>query len=392
MAGYLGVTDERTLTPAGVAVVGKDFVPRSEYAPAPLPTHAGTGARAHKWVAPFYNQESKTVSTLRGMIADALYAGADVHLVHIGDSKTNGSGVGEGEAYLYAYPSIFRRMLGAVEGAITAEASDLAWDKRWTTPAGLRGPYEFDQIGVVPYATGTGPYQVIFASDFAHAGGTFWIHATAAAANVTVTVDGGTAQPFTVPAGNGFHPVTPTATGNTAHTYQIDSATEPIHVTTFVPTYDGPRLKVTRLGRGGSTAEYWQPGHKTDGTGLWDSFQTTAPDAVVVGVGTNGTQGTVNAAEITTLYAAIAELNIPAMALTPGGLGGEGGEKPLSDYYPMYQATWDAADLHNIPLVDFQSIIGDWPTATAAGLMADNLHENRHGYAYEAAALRTLLA
>lgn len=57
----------------------------------------------------------------------------------------------------------------------------------------------------------------------------------------------------------------------------------------------------------------------------------------------------------------------------------------------MYAALWAAVDQHDLPLIDFQSIIGDWPTATADGLLADVVHESRAGYAYEAAALRTLL-
>lgn len=389
MPGYLSVTEAMALTPAGISVVGKDFPRRSEAAVAPvLPAYSGTGTRARSWVAPFYNQEAKTVSTLRGLIAAGLYAEADTHIVHIGDSKTNGSGPNRGKAYLDAYPSVFRLMLGAVEGVIPADISASQWDDRWTS-GNMRAPYDSKSIGLVPISGNAGPYWGAFASDFAHTGGTFWANA-AAGASLTVTVDGGAPQTLTIPSGNGLYAITPTVTGNTQHTYRVES-TSVFNLVMFVPTYSTARLKVSRLGRGGSTAAEWVPGHKADGTGLWDTLLKAGAKAVVVNVGTNGVQGTANAADVTAVYAAAAGLNVPVVAVAPGGLGGTGGLAPLADYYPMYDALWDAADLHDIPLVDFQTVVGDFPTSTAAGLLADTVHESRSGYAYEAAALANLL-
>ena len=388
MAGYLTVTDDMTLTAQGSAVVGKEFARRSEVTPTVLPAYSGTGTRAHSWVAPFYNQESKTVSTVRGLIAAGLYAEADVHVVHIGDSKTNGSGPNRGKAYLDAYPSVFRSMLGAAEGLVPAFPSGNQWDDRWTT-VGLRAPYETGMMGLVPVNTDPGPYTVTFAPGYAHAGGTFWAW-SATGATFTVTVDGGAPQTITIPGGGGFHPVTPAVTGTSAHTYTLTTPHQ-FHVTTFAAAYDGPRLKVSRVGWGGSTAAEWVPGYRPNGTGLWDSFLTTHADAVVVGLGTNSAQGQPNVDALTAVYAAASGLGVPVVAIAPGGLGGTGGLKPLTDYYLMYDALWDTADLRDIPLIDFQSIIGDWPTANAAGLMGDTVHESRKGYAYEAAALSVLL-
>lgn len=388
MAGYIAVTNDFKLTPAGVTVVGKDFPRRSEVNPKVLPTYSGTGVKARSWVAPFYNRESKTTSTFRGMIADAIYSGVDKHIVCIGDSKTNGSGPNRGKAYLDSYASVFRRMLGAVEGMITAEPGGAQWDDRWTS-TGMGGTYELSRIGAVPTNGNPGPYQIGFASDFAHTGGTFWVNASAGA-TLAVTVDGGTAQNIVVPAGNGFHPVTPTVTGDSAHTYAITSTTG-FHLTAFAPTYNGPRLKITKMGRGGSAAADWAPGVMADSTGCWETLLLASADAIVIGHGTNGDQGQINADACTALYAATVALDVPVMAIAPGGLGGTGGLQPLANYIPMYQALWAAADLHDLPLIDFQSIIGDFPTSTAAGLLADVVHESRAGYAYEAAALRTLL-
>lgn len=385
MAGYLTVTDDMRLTPAGAKVV-TDSLPNLA---AMVPGYAGTSTRARSWAAPFYNQESKAVSTIRGRIASALYAGADVHIVHIGDSKTNGSGPNTGKAYVDAYPSVFRRMLGAVEGVIPAFPGGNQWDDRWSA-TNLRAPYDAVQMGLVPFTGGTGPYTVTFNADFPHLGGTFWVNAPSGA-SIKVTVDGGAPQTITVPAGNGLNAVTPATTGTKAHSYRLETP-NPIHLATFNPTYDGPRLKISRVGQGGSTAPQWVPGYKAEKNGLWDSLRTTTPDAVIVGIGTNSPQGQAEMDAIKTVYAAAVGLGVPVVAIAPGGLGGTGGLRPLADYYPMYQALWDAADRHDIPLIDFQSVIGDWPTANAAGLMGDTVHESRSGYAYEAAALAKLLA
>lgn len=394
MTGYLVVTDERTLTPAGKDVVSKEFLPRDEYTPgsgssgAPFPTYSGTAPKEKTWIAPFYNQESKTLSTFRGMIADATYSGVDRHIVCIGDSKTNGSGPNVGKAYMDGYPSVLRRMLGAVDGVITAEPGGAQWDDRWTS-SGMRAPYVLTEIGVVPINGNPGPFQIGFAPGFNHTGGTFWVNAQPGAV-LTVTVDGGTPEDLTVPAGNGFHAVTPTVTGDSAHTYEITSATG-FHLTVFEPTYATPQLKVTRMGRGGSSADDWAPGKQADGTGNWDTLLLANADAILIGHGTNGTQGAINVAALEVLYASAIALGVHVMAIAPGGLGGTGGLQPIANYIPMYEKLWSLADLHDIPLVDFQHIIGDWPTATENGLIADVVHETRAGYAYEAGALRTLL-
>lgn len=390
MAGYLAVTDNLTLTPLGAAAVAKDFLLRSEYNPEPFPSYAGAGTKAHRWSAPFYNTAAPSVSKIRGGIIDALYAGADYHLVMVGDSKTEGSGVNGGDSFTYAYPATFRRILGAVEGILPAYNGGNVWDKRWTGYGFKKSDPDYSRMGIIPDPNATLPYWIQFASDFAHTGGTFWVHADVAA-TLTVTVDGGAGQTIAVAAGNGFQAVTPTVTGDTAHTYRIDTP-DKVHITTFVPTYSGPRLKVSRLGRGGSTAEQWKPGYNADGTGLWDSMSKITANAATVGLGTNGAQLQADADALIAVYAAMVGLGIPVIGIAPGGLGGTGAARPISDYSLMYAATWSAADTYNLPIIDFQSIVGDWPTANTAGLMADNLHENRKGYAYEAAALRSLLA
>lgn len=385
MAGYLGVTDDMSLTLAGVSVVAKDFLRRDEGArDGVLPAYSGTGARVHSWMSPFYNQESKTVSTVRGLIASALYAEADVHIVCIGDSKTIGSGPNRGKTYLDSYPSVLGRMLGAVEGLIPAFWGGNQYDDRWTS-TGMRATSIAGTMGIVPIDGNAGPYTVTFTSGFNHAGGTFWVTA-AKGATIKVSVDGGAQQTITVPAGAGFRPVTPTVNGTSAHTYQLTTP-DSTHLTAFAPAYVGPRLKVSRVAWGGSKAVEWVPGYRENRDGHWDSLLTTDPDVIMVGLGTNGTYDS-----LLPVYAAAVGLGAQVVAISPGGLGGEGGLQPLTNYYPMYDLLWDAADRYDLPLIDFQSIIGDWPTGTAAGLLADVVHESRTGYAYEAAAVAKLLA
>lgn len=381
MAGYLIVTDDMALTPAGSGVVAKDFPRRSEVVILPAPSYAGSN-RQRPWSAPVYNRASSAVARIMGLIAASTYAGQDVNLVCLGDSKTEGTGSDAGSRPVQSWPGVLQRMLGAVEGFVAANTA--ANDSRWNV-TGMSRSSDITRNGILRDGGATNT-TVNYAPGFAHTGGTFWVHC-AAGGTVAVAVDGGAAQPITVAAGNGYKAVTPTVTGDSAHTYVITSSDD-IRIYGHTPTYSGPRLKVSNFGRSGSTAAGWQPGLYPDGTGLWDAFRVAAPapSAVLCEIGTNSP--TTSAAPIASLWAAIVALNVPGVVIAPGGLG----SVTFTDYAPVYQAAFDAADLYDLPLIDFQSVISDYTTANARGLMADTLHENKRGYAYEAAALASLLA
>ena len=377
MADYLAVTDTLELTARGREVVAKHFLRRGEVAPAggeSLPDYV-SGERAHMWLAPVYNPGAPSVSLIRGGIANCLHSDGDYEIVVIGDSKTEGYNTGGvGNRPRWSWPGILRHMLGGVEGTIIAMSTST--DDRWTGNM-VQGTTR--QPGL---RTGEADADETFTFSTPHTGGSFLIYC-AAGGTVQVRVDSGAPQSFTIPAGGGFHPVTPTVTGDGTHTYQVTS-TASIVIHSFRPAYSGPRLKISNLARSGVTAAAWMAGDQPDGTGHWDGMlAATTPDAVISQLGTNSPAGP----PLTALWAQIAALNVPALIITPGGLD----LAANSGYAEQYTAQYAAADTHDLPLIDFAAVIGTGPDATARGLMAGDRHENRTGFVYETAAVFNLI-
>lgn len=380
MPDYLAITPLRELTPAGVAVLAKTFPKRSEVTTAPRPAYASIGT--HSWSRPFYNRESPEVSRLSGLIAEAQYASRDVNLIFLGDSKTEGTGADAGERPAQSFVGVFQRMIGAKEGFVAANTS--ANDSRWNATGMIRST-DPTRNGILRDAGATS-ITVTYTPGFAHKGGSFWIYC-AAGGSVSIAVDGGAGQSITIPAGNGYKSIAPTVTGDSAHTYVITS-NDDIRIFGHSPVYTGAQLRVSNFGRSGSTAAGWQPGLYADGTGLWDAMRTAepSPSAVAAQIGTNSPA--TSAAPIGILWAAIAAMKVPSVVIAPGGLGGAAA---VSTYEPIYQAAWDAAEAYDLPLIDFQSAIGEYGKAVLDLLMSDTLHENKRGYAREAAMLKALL-
>ena len=369
MPAYLNVTDEGVLSESSVQAIATVFPKRTE-APGggvggePLPTHLGGGTRAHVWASPFYNAGSPSVSLIRGGIAAARYAQTDFELVVPADSRGQGYNAGA-DQWLNGWVGQLRQMLGAVEGTIMAFTSD----SRWATNM-LNGATDVPGL-----ARGTVDPDTTFTFSTPHTGGSFWVVVPAGGV-VTVAVDGGAAQSFTVPAGNGLKKITPTVTGTGTHTYTVKS-TVMERLVGFRPTYAGPKLKVTNLSRSGTTAESWRPGFNTTQTGLWDVLVAmTVPNAIIGSLGTNQRSDPAgNATQLTAWWAAVAGLNVPT----------------AGEWAPQYLAQIAAADTHNFPLIDGVSVIGDGVQAAARGLMFDDRHENRKGFSHVAAAVAALL-
>lgn len=367
MAGYVAVTDARELTPDGVSVIAKHFELRGGSTPVP----AYAGARSGFWLAPVYNPGASGIARIRGIIMDARYAGADRELVFMGDSKTWGNGADSGKLPEQSYPGVLRRALGAVEGFLTAVPT--GEDSRWVSTNMARNSTDID--GLVTVTPGTASATTL-TYDVPHTGGAMFIHC-AAGGSVSITVDGGTAQTFTVPAGGGFHEITPTVTGDTAHVYVVTSDAR-IAVRGFRPVYSTPRLKITTIARPSATVATWLPG-ATPGVGLWDSFRTVAPnpDAIFCQLGANASSVVEG---FPALWDAIAGVTNQAVVISPGGLGNATSPE-------MYLTVWDQADRLGLALIDLRATIGENAEATARGLMHDTVHENKRGYAWEAAAI-----
>lgn len=390
MPGLLSIDDEGVLSVSTERAIASVFPRRSELPSGEwsgdaggeaLPGHFVGVIPAHQWTSPVYNHGSPVLALIRGMIAAVIHAEVGCEIVIAGDSKSEGYNAGmTGQRWRYGWVGILRAMLGAVEGTVLAYTGGI--DSRWTTNM-------VDGNTNVPgllKSTGTPTATLTFGTS--HTGGAFWVRSVAGG-TITVAVDGGAAQSFNVPAGNGFKAITPTVTGTGSHTYVVTGATLD-HLYGFRPTYSGVKLKVTNLSRSGATALGWLPGASATQSGHWDGMlAATAPDAIIGALGTNQpTQdGPANATNLTAFWAAVAALGKPALITTPGGLDLSGSES----WFEQYRAQLKAADTHNLPLLDHASVIGTGATAQARGLMFDAFHENRKGFAYEAAALFALI-
>lgn len=388
MTGFLNITDDGLLSFGTERAIAQVFPRRSEIPGGggsggePLPAHfVGAGA-AHQWTSPVYNHGAPSLALIRGMIAAVIQAAIGVEIVMLGDSKLEGYNTGgSGVRWRYGWAGILRAMLGGVEGTILAFPTGI--DSRWSSNM-VQG--NTNVPGLLKDGATTPTATLVF--DTPHTGGAFWVRSVAGG-DVTVTVDGGAAQTFTVPAGNGYKPITPTVTGTGTHTYVVSGAALD-HLYGFRPTYAGAKLKITNLGRSGATALGWLPGASATQTGHWDGLlAATSPDAIVGALGTNqpGDDGPANAANLTLFWDAVAALGKPAIITTPGGLDLTGGES----WFEQYRAQMNSADAHNFPLLDHASVIGTGADAQARGLMADTVHENRKGFAFEAAAMWALI-
>lgn len=352
------------------------LLPRSEAPSFTIPAYAGT--RTHKWDSPNYYAESVSLTNFREVVARGLRGDA-VEIVCIGDSKTEGAGLSGAQSGFvgeWAYPAQLRRMLGASEGFIPANVN--AGDKRWTV--GNMARSAADRCALIPSP----------AADFAlvkhaqvvttepHTGARVYAQSSAGG-TLTVTVDG-VASSWVVPAAIGWSERIITGLPNATHTIRVESTAD-FDMLGITPTYSTPRLRITRGGRSSSSAANW---NATTADGLWASVVAgapTDPDALIVNLGTNDPA---NVTALTNIYARAAALNIPVLCVSPGGLGGL---SSYSTYDAAKDAIYDASDSHAFPLVDFESVIGDYATANGLGLMGDTVHENANGYALQAAAV-----
>lgn len=374
---FIEVMPDGTLGERAIAAIAKYFTKVGAGAPRPAYAPAGLTATYDRAL---FNGESPNLLTAREKIARARAGLADCNVVLIGDSLTEGAGV-QPFAGMLSYPAQMRRILGAVEGFIPATSA--AWDDRWTV-VGMSVPSDRSRIGLIPTTPGdSGVKSAQVVTSDPHTAATFQVRAPAGA-TVTLTVDGATST-VTLTAQAGWQPVAATGLANTTHTLKV-SSTADIEVLGVTLIYPTPRLKITRAARSGSSAVDWRPGAVYSN---WSSIITgtaTTPDVIVTNLGTNTPA---DLTSLTTVYANLASRGVPVVAIVPGGLGGN---QPHSVYEPAFAAIYQAAQTHDMPLIDLEQTIGDYSTASAALLMFDTIHPNRRGEALNARRIVGVLA
>lgn len=345
-----------------------------------VPTYAGARVRTWDPSLHLYNGESPTLRSLRLGVAAARAGKSTYRVACLGDSKTFGSSLPAGQSMAVdSYPAQVMNLLGGTPGLIVGNVGDT----RWGSIAGFTNAASTSQN----YFNGSAAVakSVTLTTDKPHTG--FRLHGfIGVGGSVTVTIDGGAAQTWTIPTGGRWQQYVVTGLANTTHTIKVDAAA----ATNFSfmgaeLTYDTPVLTVTNAGRSSSTAANWLP---QDWSTLWASVMNgpgiTVPSAVLLNIGTN--TGTSTLDDITTVATNVVNLGIPLMLCAFGGIAIN------TTYNPKRVRLYDIADSLDVPLLDFTDVIGDYATANAAGLMADTVHENGRGYALEATAVVRALA
>lgn len=360
----------------GDAGFGNSFIARQ------VPNYAG--ARAHSWngAMSLYNGESPTLRTIRSAIRRGR-GGERIRLVSAGDSKTAGSGSTQPQVAVNSYPAQFAELLGAKSGIIPA----VSWDTRWASKTGGFA----DQGGTSQnYSTGpAGAWSVTFTSNEAFTG--FKVYAYISAGGlIAVTVDGVAKADFTVSAGSTWKTTSYTGLTDTVHTI-VFSGTSLTSFYGLEPIY-ATGLTVSNAGRPSSSAAEWL--FTADWSRLYCSTFNVVnsnmprPDIAIIGIGTNTNSSTLD--DITSFITNVSALTGPPVSvllLAFGGVGASGN----SFYDAKRTRLYDIADALDLPLVDFNALIGDSSAATSLGLMADTVHENSRGYSLEAGLLAQVL-
>jgi hypothetical protein len=371
---------------AGTITVRGPVGPEGPPAVIGVPPYAGT--RVHTWdpALCIYNSESPKLRSLRSIIRGARAGGPAKRLLAAGDSKTAGAGTG-GAASTLSMPAQLMDLLGGKQGYVQVNVED----NQWSLGSGLG--YSTDPAqAFIQFPSNGGTLTFTPRSDITFTGFRIAAYGGGYSANggsLSVTVDGGApiTQTVDIDPGN-FHYLTAvTGLADTAHTITITCANNAVLISGIELTYASTNgLRVINAGRDSTDASNWLP---VNWSTIWGAtFGNTifpVPDAAILALGTNN-NGTATPAMLGQVAGNIDALGIPLLLVAFGGIPNS------ADLDARRAALYDAADTYDLPLVDFTALIGNNAKATAAGLMADAVHENQRGCALEAQALARIIS
>lgn len=357
-----------------------------KYGAKDLPLNAGTRARFYNPQTNVYNKKASNTRKLRAKLSTA-YAGAGLaKLGFIGDSKTAGQSV----AYsTESWPMRLRAMLinqghTAGGGIVTGNNNYVPGDSRWTfTGAWVRNAVD------KPSATiNTSGATALFTSDVT--GTIVDIYTYGTTAPFTYSIDGGAAVTISPNGSSALQTITVTGLANTTHTVLITTTSTSTTFVTGVGVRAATGLWVANLAVGGSkssdwnSSAYFQNRHLASNLGL---------DVAFISLGANDARNSGTIANYkTNMQGLIAALQaggteIHLVVQTPPNTATI--TAALWDSYVAAQ--YDLADQYDVPLVDLTHRYESWATANALGLFTDDLHENKAGYAMNAAGVKALL-
>jgi len=345
------------------------------------PAYIGGGARVKTWNPSLhlYNGESPTLRSIRSIVRQAR-EGTRKRIVVAGDSKTAGSGSSQPQVATNSVPGQLADIMGAKPGLIYGNT----WDTRWSARTG--GVVDIGGTSQNYFSAPAGNWSVTFTSLTNFTGFKLFAYISAGG-TVNVTVDGVAQTAFTVTSGSTWKVATYTGLTDAVHTIVL-SGTSATSILGIEPTYT-TGLTISNAGRPSSSAAEWL--YATDWSRVYSAafsvnnsnLTPLKPDAAIINIGTNTNTSTLD--DITSFITNVKNLSIPTLLIGFGGVGSAGG------YDAKRVRLYDIADSLDLPLLDFNSLIGDNPAATAANLMTDTVHENDRGYALEADAIARVI-
>lgn len=324
-----------------------------------VPPPTWSGASGHTWLASgaIYNSESAHLQRFRRGVREGL-SGEAKRLIWASDSKLYGT-------WRDAVPYYVQDWIGARVGMIYAAPQDSRWNlvTGYAIAAGTQQYLAPD---------GSSTHTAILTTDRKHTGFTLYGAATAGG-TVTVTVDGGAPQTWTVPAGNAWSGFTINSLADTTHVINITTS-NPVNLLGADMRYATTGLVMSNAARNASTAAGW---NATGWNDLWTgAIAPGAPDLIIAGLGTNDPT---NLAALDAFYDKLVATGKPIIMIAPGGL-----ESTDTARVAMVQYLYTIANRLDLPLIDYRAVIGSSEQATVFGLKRDTLHENERGYVLEA--------
>jgi hypothetical protein len=346
----------------------------TSYSPILVPSYAGVRTKTWDQARAVYNAESPDLRKFQAKFASVQRSGLGLRIATPGDSKSFGSGLGSGiHTFNDSYPAQLADLLGGVPGLIAANLSDYQWSANtgFTAAAANRNDLTTGASGGTVTLWPLRATTSMRFHGYIPSGGT-----------VSITVDGGAAQTWTVPGGSPWKSFDITGLANTRHVFVISTTFASFALKGASYIHAGTPIIVDNHGRQGATASNWLPSAWLT---LWEGVASgniaPAPDLILLGLGTN-LDTTANLQAV----AANAKALAPTILLAPGGLPSG------STYDPRRAQVYDVADALDLPVIDLTQVIGDFTKANVSALMnADTVHESGKGYALEARAIARVI-
>lgn len=340
------------------------------------PPYAGAQVHSFDPLTGLYNAESPHLRQIRDLIAAGL-AGQRVRGAMWGPSTMAGSpGVEEPAVGHNSLPAQVASALGARHGRVMASQ----YDSRWALGANIAGRTGLNTLGL----SSSGAFDTTFTHNQPYSGGALNAYSQSAT-TITVTVDSGTPQALPLAGGSSFKALPITGLTYGMHALKIEGPSG-VFIDSFEP--DSTGLTISNHGRPSSSAGHWLP---SGGTSAWSQiFGSTfaafpgdanlpAPDFSIGQPMLNGS----TTEQILELVQEVVDLGKPLLLVTSSGVGSPTSGTVAEQLTALYQAAND----FNVPLLDLTYRVGWYAATQPLGLNFDTVHKNGAGLSLDAHAL-----